>query len=219
MTQIDAAVQLSEMQSRELLAGYGVPFSKSATAVDAKAAVRAAEAVGYPVVLKGDHPAIAHKSDAGLVRLNLKDAAEVEAAAGQLLDAMPEGGQLSVQEMVFGDRELIVGFFRDAIFGPCVSVGLGGIFTEALEDVVFRRLPVVPDDIVLALDDLRNRKMLGPLRGKPAIDRDAVAHVVAAIAGAAQADRAITEIDINPLIIRDGRPVAVDALVVRTTGD
>ncbi len=206
---------LSEMQSRALLEKHGVPFNRALSAMSADEAVASAEAIGFPVALKGDHPAIAHKSDAGLVRLNLSTPEDVRWAAGEIQAAMPEGGRFSVQEMIAGDREFIVGLITDEVFGPCVTIGVGGVFTEALSDAVFRRLPVDEDELVAALDDLKNQKLLGALRGKPPVDRTALAHVALAVARAAEADLAIAEIDLNPVILVDGRPVAVDALVVK----
>lgn len=206
---------LSEMQSRALLEEHGVPFNRASLAMSADEAVTCAETIGFPVALKGDHPALAHKSEAGMVRLNLNTPEGVSRVADELMSNMPAGGRLSVQEMVTGDREFIVGLVRDEVFGPCVTIGLGGVFTEALADAVFRRLPVDENELVAALDDLQNQKLLGALRGKPAVDRTALARVALAVASAAEADPTISEIDLNPVLLVDGLPVAVDALVVK----
>lgn len=209
---------LSEMQARAVLTDCGVPFNSAFAAQSAEEAVAAARSLGFPVVIKGDHPDIAHKTDAGLVRLNLASEDEVREAATTCLAAMPEGGQLSVQTMVSGDREFIIGFFRDDVFGPCVTIGIGGVFTEALSDAVFRRLPVDEEDLMVALHDLKNQRLLDSLRGQPAVDRLALARLAVSVARAAQADPEITEIDINPVLIVAGHPVAVDALIIKKGG-
>ena len=131
---------LSEAASKELLAAYGVPFARETGAADAAAAVRAAEAIGFPVVVKLCGDAIAHKTERDLVRLGLGDAAAVRGAADELLaKARPEDGAVSllVAEQVRGKRELIAGLVRDPSFGPCVLIGLGGILAEAVRDVAF----------------------------------------------------------------------------------
>lgn len=205
---------LSEIQARELLGTFELPFNAAIAAQTVDDAVEAAQSLGYPVVIKGDHPDFAHKTEAGLVRLDLKDEGEVRAAAEACLVAMPDGGQLSVQSMVRGDREFIVGFFRDEVFGPCVSIGIGGVFTEALSDAVFRRLPVDESDLISALDDLKNQALMDSLRGQPAVDRSALARLALSVAQGAAAHPDITEIDINPVLIVAGQPVAVDALII-----
>src|SRR5215468_10772428 len=141
----DSRRTLSEVASKELLAAYGVPFARERRAADAEAAVRAAEAIGLPVAVKLCGDRIAHKTERDLVRLGLADAGAVRAAAAELLaKATPDDGpvELLVAEMVRGRRELIAGLVRDPSFGPCVVLGLGGILTEALRDVVFAALPL-----------------------------------------------------------------------------
>ena len=206
---------LSEIDARGVLGGFGLPFNPAIAVQTSDEAVSAAETLGFPVVVKGDHPEFAHKTEAGLVRLNLTNADEVRAASEACLAVLPAGGRLSVQSMVQGDREFIVGFFRDDVFGPCVSIGIGGIFTEALSDAVFRRLPVDEADLIAALDDLKSQALLDSLRGQPAVDRAALARVALSVARAAEAHPEITEIDINPVLIVAGQPVAVDALIIK----
>ncbi len=205
---------LSEIQARDLLGAFDVPFNAAVAVQSVEAAVEAATSVGYPVVVKGDHPDIAHKTEAGLVRLNLKTEEDVRAAAKACLAAMPADGQLSVQSMVRGDREFIVGFFRDEVFGPCITIGIGGVFTEALSDAVFRKLPVDESDLIAALDDLKNQRLMDNIRGQPEVDRAALARLALSVAEGASAHPEITEIDINPVLIVAGQPVAVDALII-----
>ena len=211
-----AASTLSEHASKALVASYGVPLPREALAADAAAAVRAAERLGYPVVAKLCGDAIAHKTERNLVRLGLADAEAVRVAAGELSAlARPEDGavQLLVAEQVAGRRELITGLVRDPQFGPCVMLGLGGIFTEALGDVVFAAAPVTHTEALRAIDGLRTQRLLGPFRGDTAVDRDALARILVGLGRLAVERPEVRSVDLNPLIVRDGQPVAVDALV------
>jgi acetyl-CoA synthetase (ADP-forming) len=207
---------LSEADSKRLLADYGVPVAPERLVADADTAVAAAEALGFPVVAKLCGPTIAHKTERGLVRLGLADAAAVRVAAEELLGAArPQDGDVGVLvgAMVRGNRELIAGVHRDPQFGPCVMLGVGGILAEVVADVAFRLVPLERVDAEELADDLRTQSLLGPFRGEPAVDRDRLADVVAGLAALA-ADRIdVVAVDVNPLIVAAGVPVAVDALV------
>ena len=148
---------LSEADSKQLLARYGLPILDERIVPTAAAAVLAADAVGYPCVVKLCGDAIAHKTERNLVRLNLGSAAEAERAAAELLaQATAADGpvELLVAPMVRATREFIVGADRSEEFGAVVMIGIGGIFAEALEDVVFRLLPAEQCDLETMLDDL-----------------------------------------------------------------
>ena len=207
---------LAEDASAALLAEFGVPVNPSRRALDPSAAAGAADALGYPVVAKLVGDAIAHKTERGLVRLGLTDADAVrEAAADLLAAARPDDGEVAVlvAPMVRGARELVAGLVRDPQFGPCVMVGIGGIFTEALADVAFVPVPLDPLDATEAIESLRSQALLGPVRGEPAVDRDALAAVLLGLGALATARPDVVAVDVNPLIVHDGRPTAVDALV------
>jgi len=209
---------LSEADSKDLLRRYGVPVPSEAVAADAAAAVAAAERIGYPVAVKLCGPGIAHKTERGLVRLGVADAAAVERAAIDLLArATSEDGDvgLLVSEMVSGNRELIAGVVRDPQFGPCVMLGVGGVLAEAVADVAFRLAPLSDVDAHELIDDLRSQALLGPLRGEPPIDRDRLAELLTGLGRLATEDPAIRSVDLNPLIVAAGVPIAVDALVER----
>ncbi|MCB0962681.1 MAG: acetate--CoA ligase family protein [Acidimicrobiales bacterium] len=219
---------LSEADSKALLAPHGVPFAPERVATDPEAAVRAAAEVGLPVAVKLNGDAIAHKTERGLVRLNLADADAVRRAATELLAAAtPDDGEVSllVAPMLAGQRELIAGVATDPQFGRTIVLGVGGVLAEAIGDVSVRPLPISPADAAEMLDGLATQALLGPFRGEPAVDRDAVVAVLAALSAAAEAHPEIAAVDLNPLIVVDGRPVAVDALVevddrpVAATGD
>ncbi len=186
------------------------------TARDADDAVDTAAAMGYPVALKVCGDRITHKTERGLVRLGLRDAGAVREAAEHLLAATtPDDGpvELLVAPMVRATRELIAGLHSDAEFGPCVMIGVGGVLAEALADVAFRIVPLAPVDAEEMLDDLATGSLLGPFRGEPPVDREAVAAVLLALSQVAESEPQIRSIDVNPLMIVEGRPVAVDALV------
>jgi len=207
---------LSEARSKQLLAEYGVPVLAERSAASADDAVAAASDLGFPVVVKLCGDAIAHKTERGLVRLNLGDAAAVHEAADDLLAAAtPADGavDLLVAPMVRGARELIAGLHTDEQFGRCVMIGFGGILAEAIADVSFRLVPLERIDADEMIDELQTQALLGPFRGEPAVDRDALAATILGLSALATAEPDIVSVDVNPLIVVDGRPVAVDALV------
>ena len=209
---------LSEADSRTLVAEAGVIVSRWATADTADNAAVAAEEMGFPVVVKLCGEAIAHKTERGLVRLSLTSADDVRVAATDLLGAATESDgdvELLVSTMVRGDRELIAGLVRDPQFGPCVMLGVGGVLAEAVADVAFRLAPLERLDAHELIDNLGSQTLLGPFRGQPAVDRDALADTLCAL-GDLAGDPAIASIDLNPLIVEEGQPMAVDALVERT---
>lgn len=207
---------LSEAASKALLATFGVPFPTERVVTTAEAAIDAAGEIGFPVVVKLGGDAIAHKTERGLVRLGLGTAEQVRAAAADLLAAAtPEDGEvhLLVAPMLRATRELIAGLHDDPQFGMTVMVGVGGILAEALADVSFRLVPIDRVDAEEMVDDLALQSLLGPFRGEPAVDREAVAAVLLGLSGAAEQCPDIASADLNPLLVVDGRPVAVDALV------
>ena len=207
---------LAEDESSALLAAHGVPVAPAARAADPDAAVGAADVIGYPVVAKLVGDAIAHKTERGLVHLGLRDAAAVRAAATELLAASrPDDGAVAVlvAPMLRGTRELVAGMMRDPQFGPCVMVGFGGVLTEAVADVAFVPVPLDALDAAEAIESLATQALLGPVRGEPPVDRSALAAVLLGLGALAESRPDILSVDVNPLIVVDGRPVAVDALV------
>lgn len=207
---------LSEHDSKVLLARHGVPHAPERLVDSPGAAVVAAGELGYPVAVKLCGAAIAHKTERGLVHLGLHGPDAVhDAATAVLAAASPADGEVGVlvSAMVAGNRELIAGCVEDPVFGPCVMVGLGGILAEAVRDVTFRLAPLERVDAEEMVDDLATQVLLGPFRGEPPVDRVALADLLVGL-GAAFADGdGVVAIDVNPLIVVDGRPVAVDALV------
>jgi succinyl-CoA synthetase beta subunit len=211
-----AGPTLSEADSKALLRAHGVPVVDDRQVPDAESAVAAADALGYPVVVKLCGEAIAHKTERGLVRLRLGDASAVRAAATELLDAArPDDGPVSllVAPMVAGNRELIAGLVRDPQLGLNVMFGVGGILAEAVGDAVFCPVPLSRVDAEDLIDALATQALLGPFRGEPAVDRERLADVLVGLSALASARPAVAAVDVNPLIVVDGVPLAVDALV------
>jgi succinyl-CoA synthetase beta subunit len=207
---------LSEFQSKKLLSAYDIPITQEELTHNADEAVSAAETIGPPVVLKACSPELMHKSETGLIELNLRNPKDIRDAYERITAATDlELEGVLVQEMVPGQRELVLGLTRDSQFGPCIMLGLGGIMTEVFKDTVFRMAPI---DMIEALDmteDLRSRAILKAFRGQKPADLDAVCRSLIAIGKIGLELESIWEIDINPLIIDPaGRPAAADALVV-----
>jgi len=206
---------LSEHESREFLAPYAIPLVAARLVTSAEQAVAAAAALGFPVVLKANGAALSHKSDQGLVRLGLHDAAAVQRAHAELVaraGAAADG--VLVQPQLGTARELVAGLQRDAQFGPCVMFGLGGILAEAIGDVVFRVAPLQRADALAMLDEIRGAGLLGAVRGLPAVDRDRLAEVLSALGRVGLERSEVAQIDLNPLLLDGPQPLAADALVL-----
>ena len=209
------AKSLSEYESKLLLAEYGIPTTAEAVVAKSDDAVAQASKIGFPVVLKGSGETISHKTELNLIALDLKSEEEVRQAFNELTgNKKADVKEVLVQQMIKGDRELMVGLTRDAQFGPCVMFGLGGIFTEILEDVAFRVAPLSDYDAGDIMNDIKGKKILDAFRGKPEVDRNILADILKAVGQIGLDNEQVKEIDINPLKLIDGKPVAVDALVV-----
>lgn len=204
---------LDEHRAKQFLSAFGIPVSRESVAGDPAAAAAAAEVIGFPVVLKVVGHALYHKTEVGGVALNLKSGADVKAESARLL-TIPGCEALLVQEMVRGDRELVCGMTRDSQLGPCVMFGLGGIFTEALNDAVFRVAPLDLSDALEMAGEIQSVKILGAFRGEPPVKLDSLARLLVTLGEIGLQHEAIQAIDINPIKIRaDGTLVAVDALI------
>jgi succinyl-CoA synthetase beta subunit len=209
------AGNLNEYDSKRFLATYGIPITREAIARNEEEVAAKASEIGYPVVLKGSDEAFRHKTELNLIALNLKDEKSVRRAYHQLARrSKTKLKEVLVQEMIEGQRELMVGLYRDHQFGPCVMFGLGGIFTEILEDIVFRVAPLTRKDAMEMLTEIRSKRILESFRGQPQIDRDEMAKILLALSQIGKEQPQIEEIDINPIKLVNGKPVAADALVV-----
>ncbi len=207
---------LTESESKHALGAFGIPVVREAVVADVDEAVEAAGDIGYPVVLKAHGSKFLHKTESGLVQLNLPDAKAVRKAAETISENA--GGNLEgflVQPLVRGKREFVAGLFHDDQFGPVVMFGVGGVFTEVLSDVVFRLAPLGKSDAAEMLEEIGARALLDEFRGERAADREAIIQTLTALSGIGVQYPGIAEIDINPLIVEpDGHVCAVDALIV-----
>ncbi|MGE3537533.1 MAG: acetate--CoA ligase family protein [Candidatus Tectimicrobiota bacterium] len=216
---------LSESESKQLIAAWGVPITREQRVTSAEAAVEAAQSLGYPVALKVDSPDILHKTEAGVVRLGLRDAEQVRSAYETVLAnarAYAPGAAISgvlVQEMVADGIEVIVGVSYDPQLGPTLLFGTGGVMVEVYNDVALRRCPVTRSEAQAMVSAVKGSRLLRGFRGRPAADVEALVDVLVSISHlAAQLEGRLAELDINPLMVLPaGQGVkAVDALVVFT---
>jgi acetyl-CoA synthetase (ADP-forming) len=205
---------LSEYESRLVIESAGVFVAAAALTKTKEEAIQEAEAMGYPVVMKGCSAELSHKTEAGMVALNITDSDQVAQVFDELTSKAKNLDGILVEKMVRGSREFVIGLSRDPSFGPCVMFGLGGIFTEALKDVTFRVAPLTREDALEMIDEIKTKKLLGEFRGSPAVDRESLAKALVGVGDLGIKYDSIAEIDINPLIICGDKPVAVDALVV-----
>jgi acetate---CoA ligase (ADP-forming) subunit beta len=206
---------LSEYESKLLLASYGIPITREILVQDEKSLISAAREVSYPLVLKGCSPEISHKTETNIIRLDIRTDEEAMTAFTQIKANMNgQSGGVLVQEMIKGQRELMAGLTRDPQFGPCVMFGLGGIFTEILKDVSFRLAPLKHTDALDMMREIKGHRILDAVRGMEPADTNMLAQILIKLGDIGIDNDPIKEIDINPLIIRKGKPVAVDALVV-----
>ncbi|MFD9460278.1 acetate--CoA ligase family protein [Streptomyces sp. NPDC060027] len=213
--------QLSEHAAKQLLRAYGIRVPREQLVTSAAAAVRAASQVGYPVVMKASGAQIAHKTELGLVKIGLTSASQVRDAYRELTDiARYEGISLDgvlVCQMVERGVEMVVGVTQDPLFGPTVTVGLGGVLVEVLRDAAVRVPPFGEDQARAMLSELRGRALLDGVRGGPPVDVDALIEVVIRVQRMAlELGDDIAELDINPLMVlpRGQGAVALDALVL-----
>ncbi|WP_413758474.1 acetate--CoA ligase family protein [Streptomyces sp. MMBL 11-3] len=213
--------RLSEHAAKQLLRAYGIRVPREQLVTSAAAAVRAAGLVGYPVVMKASGARLAHKTELGLVRIGLTSASQVRDTYRELTDTaryedVPLDGVL-VCQMVEPGVEMVVGVAQDDLFGPTVTVGLGGVLVEVLRDTAVRVPPFGEEQARSMLDELRGRALLDGVRGRPPADLDALVEVVLRVQRMAlELDGDLSELDINPLMVlpRGQGAVALDALAV-----
>lgn len=213
----DAATRatINEADAKALLAGYQIPVVEEFVVARLDAALAGARVLGYPVVLKALDDAIAHKSDLGLVALDLADEAALRQAWHRLSQA--HGEAWLIQKMVREGIEVFAGVARDPSFGLSLSFGIGGIAIEVLQDFALRPLPLAAGEAEAMIAGIRGRALLGPLRGAPGADVASLAQLLYGLSDFAVAHgEMIEEIDLNPIkLMPEGRGcVVVDALIV-----
>lgn len=204
---------LDEAASGELMADFGIPVAPHSVTDSLEETLRAADQLGYPVVLKTATKGIFHKSDVGGVRPNLTDEAALRAAHADITSRL--GGKTLVSKMVKGDVELALGVVVDDQFGPLVMVGAGGILIEVLKDREFLMPPIDQASAAAALGRLKIAPMLDGVRGAPPVDRQRLYASIERLGAMADAlGDVLSEVDLNPLLVSADGCVAVDALVV-----
>jgi len=205
---------LSEFESKQILEAYHIPVTRERTVTNEDGLRATIEEIGFPLVLKGCSSNIAHKTGKGLIQVDIRNMDEALDAFQNIMGNMAEEDEVLVQEMIKGQRELVVGLTRDPQFGPCVMFGLGGIFTEVLKDISFRVAPLEKRDALEMMSEIKAHKILDAVRGMPEADRDLLADILINVGRIGLENDAVKEIDINPLILSGSKPIAVDALIV-----
>lgn len=200
---------LLEEEGQQILQAYGLPLPKSKLALNAAEAVEAAKSIGFPVVMKIVSPQITHKSDAGGVRINLADEAEVEAAFAEITanarkyDAKADINGCLVVEMVRGGKEIIIGCKQEPGMGPMLMLGMGGIYVEILKDVTFRLAPVTAQEARGMIDSIKTRKLLEGVRGEKPSDLDGLAECIQRVSQMVTENDRIMELDMNPVLVME----------------
>jgi len=211
---------LTELESKQVLHDLGIPTTLGQLTTSEEEAVRAAEAMGYPVVLKIASPDIVHKSDVGGVTLHLQDGDAVRQAframqqsiAAQAPGARVDG--ISVQPMAAPGVEVIIGMSKDATFGPVLMFGLGGVLVEVLKDVTFRIVPLSQRDAREMIHDIQGFPVLAGYRGAAPADLEALQHILLTLSAFVAQTPEIKEIDLNPIYAYAQGALAVDARVL-----
>ena len=204
---------LSEFESKELLRSYGIKITKDAIVNSADEAIEQSEIIGYPVVLKISGAEFSHKTELNGVKLNLGNETSVRDAVADLYKSVDGQTPLLISEQVKSSREFIAGVTRNDEYGLVLAFGAGGIFTEIIKDVVFRLLPASREEIRSMFDALLHKELFGEVRGEQEVNLEKLAKTLEALGECAMDREDILSIDVNPLLINDGVPVAVDALV------
>jgi acetate---CoA ligase (ADP-forming) len=205
---------LDESVSKQVLKACGIPVVEEKQVTSIAEARHAAADFGFPLVVKGMVPGVSHKTESNLVHLGIASDRDLASAVTTLEQAMEGRGRILIQKQVPGKIELVAGFVRDPRLGPCVMCGLGGIFAEALNDTVFGVAPLTLADALAMIGRFKCRSMLDGYRGYDPVDKNALGRILVTLGDLGCAYPDIREIDINPLIMHKGNPIAVDGLVV-----
>jgi acyl-CoA synthetase (NDP forming) len=211
---------LTEIEAKQILMQSGINCTDTRLAATKEAAVKLSEEFGYPVVLKVSSVDITHKSDAGGVKVNLKNKAEVENAFDTIIRsckaAVPtakiEG--VSVQPMGKPGIEVIIGMIKDPSFGPVIMFGLGGVFVEVLKDVAFRVIPIEGSDAEDMINEVKGKKLLEGYRGQEPADVAYLQQMLLKLSDFVNATPEIQEIDMNPVFSYKDGAVVVDARII-----
>jgi len=202
-----------EYRAKKVLKAYGIPTTDEGLVLTLDEALEQAHAIGYPVAVKVCSPHILHKTERGMVHLNVDNDKALKTAFAAIRK-QEANTPILVSEMLAGNREFMAGMSYFPGFPPCIMFGLGGIFTEALKDNAIRLAPLSFDDALSMMDSIAASDLLGPYRGMPPVDREMFASILVSLGQLALHFPRIREIDLNPVIIVDGKPKVVDALFI-----
>lgn len=205
---------LDEYDSKQLLSNWGIPVVDERLVPTMAEAKKAAQVIGYPVVLKGLPYGKVHKSELGLLYLGIINERELEESYLTLENKIEGNGRILIQRQVKIDYELIAGFIRDDQFGPCIMFGLGGILCELQPDVVFALAPIRQADALKLINRIRGRRLLEGFRGMAPLRKDAMAAVLANLSHLGAKNPQIQQIDINPIAVIAGNSLAIDSAIV-----
>ena len=211
---IAALSPLDECASKRVLASYGIPTVAEQIVANKIGVVKACDDMGFPVVLKGLLPGCIHKTELGLVHLNITNKKSAVRIFEQLSLKMQGKGRVVVQKQAGGKVEIILGLLKDANFGPCVMCGIGGVYADVLNDAVFALAPLSVSDALSVIGSLKNQRILDGFRGMPPVDREALAEIMVRLGDIGTDYAAIRQIDINPLLAGPEGLIAVDATVI-----
>ncbi len=211
---------LLEPEAKEVIKAYGIPVTKYKVAKTPEEAEKFAEEIGYPVVMKIVSRDVVHKSDAGGVKVNLKNVEEVKKAYKDIEQNVKKAvsnykfeGML-IQEFAPEGREIIVGMTKDPQFGPALAFGLGGIFVEVLKDVSFRVAPITRYDAEEMMKEIKGYPILEGVRGQPPVDMDAIIQILLNVSKLVMEHPEIDEMDLNPIITYPDGAKTVDARII-----
>jgi len=211
---------LTEIEAKQVVKSIGVPVVETRLATSRKQAGAIAAEIGFPVVLKIASPDIVHKTDAGGVKVGLKNKNEVAKAYSEIMRSAREKFPkakiqgAAVQSQARPGIEIIVGVFKDAQFGPVIMFGLGGIFVEVLKDVSFRLVPIERRDAAEMIKEIKAYSLLKGYRGQEPADISALEDILMKVSGFVEKTPEIKEIDLNPVFAYKDCAVAADARIV-----
>ncbi len=211
---------LTAAEGKQICDAYGIPTPQEGLATSAEEAVRLADGMGYPVVLKIESPDILHKTDAGGVLIGLGSAADVEQgyatiiANAQAYQANASITGVQVQQMLPAAQEVIVGAVTDPSFGKVVAFGLGGVLVEVMQDITFRLAPTTNDEALSMLDDIAGAAVLRGVRGAAGVDREALGRLTVSVSHLINDFPEISEMDLNPIFATPTSATAVDVRIV-----
>ena len=208
---------LDEYESKKWLKALNLKVVQEVVVQNLAEAMIAAHELGYPVVFKGRTEGKVHKTEAGLVTLNLFNDEQLKSAFEKMIDLKPKPQSFLIQPMLTSDLELIVGMIRDPQFGVSAMLGLGGIHAEIYRDVSFRLVPFNEDEVLVMVSELKGQRLLKGYRGSKPVDMKVLTEWLMKLGWLATHFEKIQEIDVNPLLIVDGKPVAVDATIILNT--